>query len=171
MFPSGQTNDQGVPLGFDPDQKLKEDELTNILEFGDPNTWQKKMIKLGFDPLEEDEPVLLLIEFCKHLKTVESMEANLHPNGEPKVKQSDDANETDTPCKKSQTSIPCCRLHGARHPKSECEVLEGVIDELKKNKHGMSNDVSMHAETMPKTTKMMLSSNSALWLKIKESFS
>ena len=102
------------------------------------------MIELSFDPLEKDELVLLLIKFCKHLKTVEGMEANLHPNGKPKVKQSDDANETDTPREKSQTSAPCCRLHGARHPTDDCKVLKGVIDEMKKNKHGMSNDVSAH---------------------------
>ena len=149
MFPNGRTNDQGVPLGFDPDQKLKDDESTDILEFGDPNAWQKKMIKLGFDPLEEDEPVLSLIEFCEHLKTVEGMEVNLHPNGKPKAKQSDDANETDTPRKKSRTSVPCCRLHGAGHPKSNCHVLKGIIDELKKNKQHASNDVNArrdHAE-------------------------
>ena len=142
MFPNGRTNDQGVPLGFDPDQKLEDDELTDILEFGDPNAWQKKMIELGFDPLEEDEPVLSLVEFCERLETVEGMEANLHPNGKPKAKQSDDVNETDTPREKSRTSVPCCRLHGAGHPESKCHVLKGVIDELKKNKQHASNDVN-----------------------------
>ena len=37
---------------FDPDQNLSMDELTDIILFGTPKSWQREMERQGFDPME-----------------------------------------------------------------------------------------------------------------------
>ena len=37
------------PTVFNATQKIDEDEIVDILEFGTPNKWQSEMVRLGFD--------------------------------------------------------------------------------------------------------------------------
>jgi len=48
LFPDGRFDDEGVPTGFSPRQKPGVDELADIVEFGTPSSWQKKMAPHGF---------------------------------------------------------------------------------------------------------------------------
>ena len=36
-------------------EKLGDDELKDILDFGNPRSWQKQMILQGFDPIEKND--------------------------------------------------------------------------------------------------------------------
>ena len=81
LFPDGRFDDEGVPTGFSPRQKLDVDELADIMEFGTPSSWQKKMVSHGFDPLEEDDPIQSLVEFCERVETVEGIRVGVTDAG------------------------------------------------------------------------------------------
>ena len=54
---------------FDPDQRLPEDEIMDIAEFGVPNKWQKQMVLQGFDTVNHTPNEF--VEFCERLEATE----------------------------------------------------------------------------------------------------
>ena len=145
LFPNGRLDDNGIPLGFSADQKLGADELADILEFGCPHTWQKKMVSHGFDPIEQDDPIASLVEFCERIETVEGMEEQLNPNkksrtsktGESSKRQSDKTNTSST-SKCDPTKF--CKWHGQGHDTDGCDKLDELIKEKKAQKQHQSAD-------------------------------
>lgn len=133
-FPNGKTNDQGVPLGFSANQKLDDDELADILEYGCPGSWQRKMISHGFDPIEEDDPIEGLVQFCERMETVEGMEANLNPkqssnNNKSSRKRKTPDDSGDGSSKYDPTKF--CRYHGPGHDTGKCRKLLELADKMK----------------------------------------
>jgi len=61
-------------------ESQRESILADILEYGCPAAWQKKMISHGFDPVEQERPIESLVKFCKCIEAVETMELQLNPN-------------------------------------------------------------------------------------------
>ena len=53
------------PTAFNAAQKIDDDELVDILEFGTPNKWQSEMVHLGFDSAVASSQ---LVEFCERLE-------------------------------------------------------------------------------------------------------
>ena len=43
----------GLPPAFDATEKLSDEEMTDIILFGAPRTWQNEMDRQGFDPMEK----------------------------------------------------------------------------------------------------------------------
>jgi hypothetical protein len=59
------------PGSFNVEQKLEEEEIINILEFGVPLKWQDQMVLQGFDPTEDGRTSQDLVEFCERLESTE----------------------------------------------------------------------------------------------------
>ena len=66
------------PTVFNATQKIDDDEIVDILEFGTPNKWQSEMVRLGFDSATSQE----LVEFCERLEFDEDL--NQKPEAMPK---------------------------------------------------------------------------------------
>ena len=69
-----------IPTVFNATQKIDEDEIVDILEFGTPNKWQSEMVHLGFDSAVANSQEL--VEFCEHLEFDEDL--NQKPEAMPK---------------------------------------------------------------------------------------
>jgi hypothetical protein len=59
------------PPDFDKSQKLRSEDLIDILEFGIPNKWKAKMVEAGFVPA--DHSPTEFVEFCERLESAEQM--------------------------------------------------------------------------------------------------
>ena len=67
------------PSNFNDAQKIDEEELVDILEFGTPNKWQYKMVCMGFDSATSTSQEL--VEFCERLEFTEEL-SNSHEKTE-----------------------------------------------------------------------------------------
>ena len=65
---------------FNATQKIDEDEIVDILEFGTPNKWRSEMDRKGFDPVVANSQEL--VEFCECLEFDEDL--NQKPEAMPK---------------------------------------------------------------------------------------
>ena len=54
---------------FQPNQKLSEDKVLDIMLFGTPCSWQDKMEQQGFDPMEH-----ILVKVVAFMENIESVE-------------------------------------------------------------------------------------------------
>ena len=72
------------PSNFNDAQKIEEEELVDILEFGTPNKWQFEMVRMGFDSATSTSQEL--VEFCERLEFTEEL-SNGHekPEAMPKT--------------------------------------------------------------------------------------
>ena len=59
------------PTAFNATQKIDNDEIVDILEFGTPNKWQSEMVRLGFDSAVATSKEL--VEFCERLEFDEDL--------------------------------------------------------------------------------------------------
>jgi hypothetical protein len=59
------------PPDFDDSQKLRSDDLIDILEYGIPTKWKAKMVETGFVPA--DHTPTEFVEFCERLESAEQM--------------------------------------------------------------------------------------------------
>ena len=73
-------NLEQFPTVFNATQKIDEDEIVDILEFGTPNKWQSEMVHLGFDSAVATSQEL--VEFCERLEFDEDL--NQKPEAMPK---------------------------------------------------------------------------------------
>ena len=65
---------------FNATQKIDEDEIVDILDFGTPNKWQSEMVRLGFDSAVATSQEL--VEFCERLEFDEDL--NQKPEAMPR---------------------------------------------------------------------------------------
>ena len=61
---------------YNPDQKLPNDKLLDLLEFAVPNSWQKQFWLQGFDPIQHS--ITEFTQFCKCFKFMETLYAETH---------------------------------------------------------------------------------------------
>jgi hypothetical protein len=59
------------PPDFDEAQKLRPEDVTDILEYGIPHKWKAKMVEMGFRPA--DHTPAEFVEFCERLESAEQM--------------------------------------------------------------------------------------------------
>jgi hypothetical protein len=147
------------PNSFNAAQKLEEEEITDILEFGTPKTWQKELVKQGMDSTEMTTHEM--VEFCERLEFIEDLESHIArpapPNDTmpgPRVKpgryggsftdaksQSKSSRaEAQNNYKKRKTSFgpagnrdeKYCELHGVYgHDLSTCKVMRDQAKKMK----------------------------------------
>ena len=123
------------------------------MELGTPNKWQKEMISHGFDPLDQDEPVQSLVEFCERIETIEGMEAECSPihqstknNDKKATKSISTSNKRTKRYAEGDTGYDpnkICSLHGPGHNNNECKVLKSIGADMKAQKEqgrGSSTD-------------------------------
>ena len=74
MFPNGVLDDNGDAQGFADTQKLADEELLDILEFGLPHYWQKGLIELNIDLLQgtPQQGMRELAAYCERKELTES---------------------------------------------------------------------------------------------------
>ena len=147
-YPDGFINQAGHATGFNVGQKLSDDELLDILEFGIPNSWQKTMIELGIETMDgtAEEGLRLLSEFCERREFTESLDST-QPGQKPTTqksvnhgqksvaKSSAEANKAGT--KKRKTSYktdeskwcPLHRTHG--HNSDECKIIQDQVKKMR----------------------------------------
>ena len=68
------------PRTFNATQKIDDDEIVDILDFGTPNKWQNEMVHLSFDSAVANSQEL--VEFCEQLEFDEDL--NEKPEAKPK---------------------------------------------------------------------------------------
>ena len=116
---------------FDPDNSLGEDEMTDILLFGTPKSWQAEMERQGFDPMAHD-----VNEICTSMENLESAEA-FDRKASPVDKQKNNNNKkkgnSSSNNNNSTNGGKYCAIHGkCGHSTEDCRTIQN----LKKNEGG-----------------------------------
>lgn len=103
-------------------EKLPDDELAELLEFGVPNSWQKAMVLQNFNPTIH--PLADFVEFCERLERIEAQEGNNPTNGGGKRKKPEQKSENGK--RKNSGGSKFCMLHGENrtHTTEECRTLK-----------------------------------------------
>jgi hypothetical protein len=146
------------PGSFNAEQKLEEEEIIDILEFGIPKTWQDQMVLQGFDPTEDGRTSQDLVEFCERLEATEAK------NEKPKAKETSSegggkqkgsttkgyakGNNNKKWKGKDDSFDPdkYCTLHGVvGHDLNNCEIMKKQAAKLRaefeqQKSRGQSND-------------------------------
>ena len=126
------------------DDKLSEDELKEILEFGLPKSWQIHMTLCQFKCLEKSAKEIL--NFCKEIEGVEKEHGSLsnrYNNGKkdtssnPKQsslkKRKRDSSKNSSESDKSQGGKKYCPVHGwCSHTAEDCILLKDAISNGKR---------------------------------------
>jgi hypothetical protein len=66
------------PSDFNDAQKIDDEEIVDILEFGTPNKWQYEMVRMGFDSATATSQQL--VEFCERLEFTEEVSLGHNQN-------------------------------------------------------------------------------------------
>ena len=120
-------------LPFQANQKILEDEILNILEFGVPSTWQKEFWRQGYDPIARS--INDFTDFCERLeftedlydsargtkkrsRTEDDQKASKKGNSERKSKPT-----TSRVFKKARSSKWCEYHQTTSHDTNECKVV------------------------------------------------
>jgi len=119
------------PPAFEDTQCLRPDEIIDILLFGTPKSWQRKMDCQGFDPLAST--VTEAVEFMERIKMSEDFNGNrkvaaVTKKGNNKDKSNNNGNS-------GADGSKCCMLHSnnTTHDPSECKTLMAQAKKLKDN--------------------------------------
>ena len=124
------------PEGEGPSEKLDDDELMDILEFGVPNSWQKQMILHDFDPVQKSTTEF--IQFCERIEKTEdkpmgskSSEKSTKKRGLNYVSRS--GGQTKRGSSPESKGSKYCMLHGTNnnHSTEECRTLKHQADRMK----------------------------------------
>lgn len=136
-----------VPLfppvtGNEAPEKLPDDELTDLLEFGVPNSWQRNMILQDFDPLQHT--VKEFVNFCERLEQVELAEGH-SPNKKPKApngKSDKKRSRGDSHNPKHTAGKADCMLHGTDcgHSTEDCYTLKSQAKKMRQNWEAQTPD-------------------------------
>jgi hypothetical protein len=139
------------PPDFDDSQKLRPEDVSDILEYGIPTKWKAKMVESGFIPA--DHSPTEFVEFCERLESAEQMLGLTTLNKTVKIqeqqgstpKEGPDGTEihsgsfkknAKTPQKRNETQKRCqsfaasdgkdgCgyHIHSETHTSNQCKVL------------------------------------------------
>ena len=107
------------PFGLN--QLLSNDELTDILLFGTPRSWQNEMDRQGFDPMDKN-----LFEVVDFMENIESTEGgNFVTPEKPKGKKDSKKPSSSSPNAKKKAPY-YCKHHGpnSSHNTEDCLVLK-----------------------------------------------
>ena len=112
----------GLPPAFDATQKPSDEEMTDIILFGAPRTWQNEMDRQGFDPMEKTPGEV--IAFMENIEATED-----RPNNS-KKSNTTNKKETKKPKKSGNSNggkTKChCTEHGENwtHDAKDCRALQ-----------------------------------------------
>jgi hypothetical protein len=121
-------------------EKLPADEISDLLEFGVPHSWQREMVIQDFDPLQHT--VSDFVAFAERLEQVEATENGAANQRIPKKEKSGKETGkrkrslTDSMAKRaSKNSGKDCLLHGegCGHSTDQCFTLQAQAKRMKKS--------------------------------------
>jgi hypothetical protein len=104
------------PPEYSEEQKLRSEDLIEILEYGIPNTWKAKMVELGFIPA--DHTPIEFIECCEKFESAEQMLGLTHNPKSEKAQEKQGSkpnvgqNGTETNSDSSKTSAKASKGRG-----------------------------------------------------------
>ena len=111
QYPNGQTDPiTGHALGFQLAQRMSPSDMLDIIHYGLPKSWQKKMLSRGFDVLSHANPeraMTELKEFCERREFMEAAEAAdkmAHHGQKPTTQMSVNKQGATSPAKSSDGS-------------------------------------------------------------------
>ena len=109
---------------FAPHQALGDDEMTDILLYGSPKSWQKEMDRQGFDPMEH--PIVEVVDFMENVESAEDFDGS---------KIDSKKKSSKTIAKPSKNGELYCMLHGkGNHSTQECNQLKEQAKRMKSNR-------------------------------------
>lgn len=115
---------------FQPNQRLSDDEIVDILTYGCPRSWTREMDKQGFDPMANDAAAVVAM-----LERIELAEGE-------EFKQQKKSAGSNNNKKKSNTGSggsKYCQLHGkGSHSTDECNTIKSQVKKLKDGSSGSS---------------------------------
>jgi len=118
-----------LPPNFNDAQSLSEDKIIDILLFGTPKSWQRKMDRQGFDPLAKT--VTEVVEFVESIEMSEDFDGNrkvaaVTKKGNNKMKAHHKGSS-------GADGSKHCMLHGNNntHDTLECKTLMAQAKKLK----------------------------------------
>ena len=146
-------------------EKIGEDELKDILDFGNPRSWQKQMILQGFDPIEKS--MKEFTDFCEHLERTQELEPN-QPDVQVAGRKSKKAKlQHNSNNNKSSNEKFYCAVHGknSTHSMAKCKAIQSAkktVDDCEKeiskketnkkySKSELNNLAKAHAKRMIKS--------------------
>jgi hypothetical protein len=156
-----------VKTGEPPAAKMPEDDIMDILKFGIPNTWQNKMIELGFDAQASTPSEF--IELCQRISYGEaSNEDGSKTKPKPSAGkegaklQPQSARQTGKPSKPEANpkGSKYCPLHKTNgHDAKECKVLLAQVKRMQSayEAGGATNAKRQKKEFQHKKTEQMFS--------------
>ena len=116
---------------------LPKEEMMDILLFGIPNNWQKKIVELGFDSIAHTPQEF--VEVCERISYGESTDdgqkAKTKQNAGIKGAKLQPNSSSKNSNKKSNNTDKYCPLHNTHgHDNNECKVQKGYGQFVKRNK-------------------------------------
>ena len=114
-------------------EKLPDDEIKEIAEFGIPNSFQNEMIRQQFDPIDRSMQEFIL--FCERQELLEATTSDGDSKSKPKV---DKSRSSKRPRSSADTEKHCV-LHGkCSHSTDECTMVMHQIKKLKRKSESSS---------------------------------
>ena len=71
----------------EPATSLDNNELLDLMEFGIPASWQRELVKIGFDPT--NHTIQEFQEFCERMELTETLDPNRKPSGDKRFDKND----------------------------------------------------------------------------------
>ena len=141
---------------------LPKEEMMDIFLFGIPNSWQKKIVELGFDSISHTPQEF--VEICERISYGETIEdgqkAKPKQNAGPKGAKLQPNSSRKNFSKRSDNSQKFCPLHKTHgHDANECKVLLAQAKKMSAawEAGGASNYKKQKTEFQAKKTQQMFS--------------
>ena len=123
---------------------LPEDEILDVLEFGVPNSWQKRFLMHQFDP--QAHSVMEFVEFCERIEATEDPPEARNNNN--KAQDTSKGNSKNNDKNKGKRKFnedkgnngKWCLVHGPGHDSNECKLLGATAKRLKQNYNDSKDD-------------------------------
>ena len=110
---------------------IEEDEIKDILDFGNPGTWQKQMILQGFDPLEKS--MKEFIDFCERLERTKDLSPSTADNQQVQTSKEGKSKKKAWTERNKSSDKYYCHFHGKNrtHGSEDCNTLKKMTEDKK----------------------------------------
>ena len=122
-------NEQEIPAlpPFGNDQRFSDDELTDIILFGTPKSWQQEMDRQGFDPYAKSPS-----EVIAFMENVEAAEVHDRSPDTKKKESSSSKSKSKNRSKDGSKNDKYCKIHGkGSHSTDECRTIQNEAKRFK----------------------------------------
>ena len=127
-----------MPPYFDNRACLSADEITDILLFGTPKSWQREMDRQGFDPMNKSPDQV--VTFMEQIETSEDFDPEKKTNNNNKDTKKGAAKKKAN--NKNDDGSFYCMMHGnnTTHDTSDCISLKAQVKKMKSGNEGSAKN-------------------------------